>query len=182
MDLLDRISSISIGSSDVQPSESPYLHVLFIGTSQSRQHDKSESFEQIKILSQDLKLLDKLVFSGLADIHDRHRGMKEITYVSLLLNYFRRIWRQLLTQGLIFFKYIERSLEEDFKVVVGIRFYFLINISFGKLAATLPGANHGEFTERSLLDYKVYYPDKNLYLEKVPVIMEIAVLPQNLFK
>ncbi|GJV91990.1 hypothetical protein Tco_1539803 [Tanacetum coccineum] len=37
------ISSISIGSSDVQPSESPYLPVLFIGTSQSRQHDKSES-------------------------------------------------------------------------------------------------------------------------------------------
>ncbi|GKB39591.1 ribonuclease H-like domain-containing protein [Tanacetum coccineum] len=35
--------SISIGSSDVQPSESPYLPVLFIGTSQSRQHDKSES-------------------------------------------------------------------------------------------------------------------------------------------
>ncbi|GJY42224.1 hypothetical protein Tco_0429494 [Tanacetum coccineum] len=43
MNLLDRISSISIGSSDVQPSESPYLPVLFIGTSQSRQHDKSES-------------------------------------------------------------------------------------------------------------------------------------------
>ncbi|GJS41954.1 hypothetical protein Tco_0566997 [Tanacetum coccineum] len=41
--LLDRISSISIGSSNVQPSESPYLHVLFIGTSQSKQHDKSES-------------------------------------------------------------------------------------------------------------------------------------------
>ncbi|GKD57847.1 uncharacterized mitochondrial protein-like protein [Tanacetum coccineum] len=41
--LLDRISSISIGSSNVQPSESPYLPVLFIGTSQSRQHDKSES-------------------------------------------------------------------------------------------------------------------------------------------
>ncbi|GKD84443.1 hypothetical protein Tco_1355597, partial [Tanacetum coccineum] len=38
-----KISSISIGSSDVQPSESPYLPVLFIGTSQSRQHDKSES-------------------------------------------------------------------------------------------------------------------------------------------
>ncbi|GJW02560.1 hypothetical protein Tco_1561416 [Tanacetum coccineum] len=38
-----RISSISIGSSDVQPSESPYLPVLFIRTSQSRQHDKSES-------------------------------------------------------------------------------------------------------------------------------------------
>ncbi|GJW99480.1 hypothetical protein Tco_0183394, partial [Tanacetum coccineum] len=37
------ISSISIGSSDVQPSESPYLPVLFIGTSQSRHHDKSES-------------------------------------------------------------------------------------------------------------------------------------------
>ncbi|GJU11189.1 hypothetical protein Tco_1133585 [Tanacetum coccineum] len=37
------ISSISIGSSNVQPSESPYLPVLFIGTSQSRQHDKSES-------------------------------------------------------------------------------------------------------------------------------------------
>ncbi|GJT11086.1 retrovirus-related pol polyprotein from transposon TNT 1-94 [Tanacetum coccineum] len=43
MNLLDMISSISIGSSDVQPSESPYLLVLFIGTSQSRQHDKSES-------------------------------------------------------------------------------------------------------------------------------------------
>ncbi|GJS13178.1 hypothetical protein Tco_0407650 [Tanacetum coccineum] len=43
MNLLDKISSISIGSSDVQPSESPYLPVLFIGTSQSRQHDKSES-------------------------------------------------------------------------------------------------------------------------------------------
>ncbi|GJZ91914.1 hypothetical protein Tco_0663979 [Tanacetum coccineum] len=41
--LLDTFSSISIGSSNVQPSESPYLHVLFIGTSQSRQHDKSES-------------------------------------------------------------------------------------------------------------------------------------------
>ncbi|GKB97040.1 hypothetical protein Tco_0983177 [Tanacetum coccineum] len=38
-----RISSISIGSSDVQPSESPYLPVLFIGMSQSRQQDKSES-------------------------------------------------------------------------------------------------------------------------------------------
>ncbi|GKC43089.1 hypothetical protein Tco_1060811 [Tanacetum coccineum] len=38
-----RISSISIRSSDVQPSESPYFPVLFIGTSQSRQHDKSES-------------------------------------------------------------------------------------------------------------------------------------------
>ncbi|GJY18708.1 hypothetical protein Tco_0390199 [Tanacetum coccineum] len=37
------ISSISIGSSNVQPSESPYLPVPFIGTSQSRQHDKSES-------------------------------------------------------------------------------------------------------------------------------------------
>ncbi|GJY38242.1 ribonuclease H-like domain-containing protein, partial [Tanacetum coccineum] len=43
MGLQTRISSISIGSSDVQPSESPYLPVLFIGTSQSRQHDKSES-------------------------------------------------------------------------------------------------------------------------------------------
>ncbi|GJU38831.1 hypothetical protein Tco_1191788 [Tanacetum coccineum] len=41
--LLDRISSISIGSSDVQLSESPYLPVLFIGMSQSRHHDKSES-------------------------------------------------------------------------------------------------------------------------------------------
>ncbi|GJS24165.1 retrovirus-related pol polyprotein from transposon TNT 1-94 [Tanacetum coccineum] len=41
--LLDRISSISIGSSNVQPSESPYLPVLFIRMSQSRQHDKSES-------------------------------------------------------------------------------------------------------------------------------------------
>ncbi|GJT92127.1 hypothetical protein Tco_1080972 [Tanacetum coccineum] len=41
--LLDRISSISIGSSNVQPSELPYLPVLFIGMSQSRQHDKSES-------------------------------------------------------------------------------------------------------------------------------------------
>ncbi|GJY78539.1 retrovirus-related pol polyprotein from transposon TNT 1-94 [Tanacetum coccineum] len=40
---IDKISSISIGSLDVQPSESPYLPVLFIGTSQSRQHDKSES-------------------------------------------------------------------------------------------------------------------------------------------
>ncbi|GJW70933.1 reverse transcriptase domain-containing protein [Tanacetum coccineum] len=39
----NRISSISIGSSNVQPSESPYLPVPFIGTSQSRQHDKSES-------------------------------------------------------------------------------------------------------------------------------------------
>ncbi|GJX33685.1 hypothetical protein Tco_0243540 [Tanacetum coccineum] len=38
-----RISSISIGSSNEQSSESPYLPVLFIGTSQSRQHDKSES-------------------------------------------------------------------------------------------------------------------------------------------
>ncbi|GJX58047.1 hypothetical protein Tco_0289437 [Tanacetum coccineum] len=38
-----RISSISIGSSDVQPSKSSYLLVLFIGTSQSRQHNKSES-------------------------------------------------------------------------------------------------------------------------------------------
>ncbi|GJT13520.1 hypothetical protein Tco_0860562 [Tanacetum coccineum] len=37
-----RISSISISSSNVQPSESPYLPILFIGTSQSRQHDKSE--------------------------------------------------------------------------------------------------------------------------------------------
>ncbi|GJW29946.1 hypothetical protein Tco_0046821 [Tanacetum coccineum] len=36
-------TSISIGSSNVQLSESPYLHVPFIGTSQSRQHDKSES-------------------------------------------------------------------------------------------------------------------------------------------
>ncbi|GJZ07268.1 hypothetical protein Tco_0541061 [Tanacetum coccineum] len=41
--VVNPISSISIGSSDVQPSESPYLPVLFIGTSQSRQHDKSES-------------------------------------------------------------------------------------------------------------------------------------------
>ncbi|GJZ20470.1 glutamate decarboxylase [Tanacetum coccineum] len=41
--LLDRISSISIGLSNVQPSESPCLPVLFIRTSQSRQHDKSES-------------------------------------------------------------------------------------------------------------------------------------------
>ncbi|GJY23323.1 hypothetical protein Tco_0396981 [Tanacetum coccineum] len=38
-----RISSVSNGSSNVQPSESPYLPVLFIGTSQSRQHNKSES-------------------------------------------------------------------------------------------------------------------------------------------
>ncbi|GJU15854.1 reverse transcriptase domain-containing protein [Tanacetum coccineum] len=42
---IEKISSISIGSSNVQPSESPYLLVLFIGTSQSRQHDKSESSE-----------------------------------------------------------------------------------------------------------------------------------------
>ncbi|GJU92877.1 retrotransposon protein, putative, ty1-copia subclass [Tanacetum coccineum] len=42
-ELQTKISSISIGSSNVQPSESPYLPVLFIGTSQSRQHDKSES-------------------------------------------------------------------------------------------------------------------------------------------
>ncbi|GKA99650.1 hypothetical protein Tco_0827644 [Tanacetum coccineum] len=41
--LLDRISSISIRSSNVQPSESPYLPVPLVGTSQSRQHDKSES-------------------------------------------------------------------------------------------------------------------------------------------
>ncbi|GKC26499.1 hypothetical protein Tco_1033793 [Tanacetum coccineum] len=33
----------SIGSSNVQPSDVPYLHVLCIGMSQSRQHDKSES-------------------------------------------------------------------------------------------------------------------------------------------
>ncbi|GKD32964.1 hypothetical protein Tco_1248473, partial [Tanacetum coccineum] len=37
------ISSISIGSSNVQPLESLCLPVLFIGMSQSRQHDKSES-------------------------------------------------------------------------------------------------------------------------------------------
>ncbi|GJU55756.1 putative reverse transcriptase domain-containing protein [Tanacetum coccineum] len=45
-----RISSISIGSSNVQPSESPYLPVLFIGTSQSRQHDKSESSAVTKLV------------------------------------------------------------------------------------------------------------------------------------
>ncbi|GJZ25609.1 retrovirus-related pol polyprotein from transposon TNT 1-94 [Tanacetum coccineum] len=41
--LIDRISSLSIGSSNVRTSESPYLLVLITGTSQSRQHDKSES-------------------------------------------------------------------------------------------------------------------------------------------
>ncbi|GJV85782.1 ribonuclease H-like domain-containing protein [Tanacetum coccineum] len=41
--MLDRISNIIIGSSNVRTSESPYLLVLFTGTSQSRQHDKSES-------------------------------------------------------------------------------------------------------------------------------------------
>ncbi|GKD54262.1 hypothetical protein Tco_1287649 [Tanacetum coccineum] len=41
--LLDRISSISIRSSNVQPSEFPYLPVLCIEMSQSRQHDKIES-------------------------------------------------------------------------------------------------------------------------------------------
>ncbi|GJW23724.1 zf-CCHC domain-containing protein [Tanacetum coccineum] len=38
-----RISSISIGFSNVYTSESPYLPILFLGTSQSRQHNKSES-------------------------------------------------------------------------------------------------------------------------------------------
>ncbi|GJU06770.1 hypothetical protein Tco_1123200 [Tanacetum coccineum] len=42
MKLLDRISSISIRSSNVNLLELPYLLVLFIGTSQSRQNDKSE--------------------------------------------------------------------------------------------------------------------------------------------
>ncbi|GJT63365.1 hypothetical protein Tco_1006898 [Tanacetum coccineum] len=41
--LLNMISSISIRSSNALTSESPYLSVLLIGTSQSRQHDKSES-------------------------------------------------------------------------------------------------------------------------------------------
>ncbi|GJW30027.1 hypothetical protein Tco_0046902 [Tanacetum coccineum] len=46
------ISSISIGSSNVQPSEFPYLPVLCIGTSQSRQHDKSESvFQKLSVNS-----------------------------------------------------------------------------------------------------------------------------------
>ncbi|GKA64809.1 hypothetical protein Tco_0764516 [Tanacetum coccineum] len=40
---LNMISSISIRSSNVQPSESPYLHVLFIEMSEIRQQDKSES-------------------------------------------------------------------------------------------------------------------------------------------
>ncbi|GJX59182.1 putative reverse transcriptase domain-containing protein [Tanacetum coccineum] len=38
-----RISFYKYGSSNVQPSESPYLPVPFIGMSQTRQHDKSES-------------------------------------------------------------------------------------------------------------------------------------------
>ena len=33
-------------------------------------------FEQIKILWQDLMLLDQSVFFGIADIHDRHRDMR----------------------------------------------------------------------------------------------------------
>ncbi|GJZ48998.1 putative reverse transcriptase domain-containing protein [Tanacetum coccineum] len=44
-----RISSISIGSSNVQPSESPYLPVPLVGMSQSRQHDKSESVRIMQI-------------------------------------------------------------------------------------------------------------------------------------
>ncbi|GJR75512.1 hypothetical protein Tco_0087877 [Tanacetum coccineum] len=54
-----RISSISIGSSNVNPSESPYLPVLFIGTSQSRQHDKSESCPNEILV--DLMALDSIV-------------------------------------------------------------------------------------------------------------------------
>ncbi|GJT24850.1 hypothetical protein Tco_0894787 [Tanacetum coccineum] len=54
-----RISSISIGSSNVQPSEFPYLPVLCIGMSQSRQHDKSESNAPslLSILSQSLSIV-----------------------------------------------------------------------------------------------------------------------------
>ncbi|GJR67860.1 hypothetical protein Tco_0013925, partial [Tanacetum coccineum] len=41
--LLDRFPARSVGSSNADALDSPYLLVLITGTSQSRQHGKSES-------------------------------------------------------------------------------------------------------------------------------------------
>ena len=42
----------------------------------SQQFLNGIKFEQIKMLWQDLMLLDQSVFFGIADIHDRHRDMR----------------------------------------------------------------------------------------------------------
>ncbi|GJW79038.1 hypothetical protein Tco_0140720 [Tanacetum coccineum] len=95
MNLLDRISSISIGSSDVQPSESPYLPVLFIGTSQSRQHDKSEScvknkhnlYSVLTRLIDDLLALDSIVRFDLSERRLEQTATFSIPTISDLLDH-----------------------------------------------------------------------------------------------